>query len=40
MKKWWKSGYNYAKRLDEEKMSEFRPEMVDNQDIEEGLENN
>lgn len=40
MKKWWNSGYKYAKKLDGEKMSEFRPEMVENQEIEEGLENN
>ncbi|QXP73918.1 patatin-like phospholipase family protein [Tenacibaculum sp. HL-MS23] len=39
MKKWWTSGYLYAKRLDDEKMSQFRPEMVENQEIEEGLEN-
>ncbi|MDO6676650.1 patatin-like phospholipase family protein [Tenacibaculum sp. 1B UA] len=40
MKKWWKSGYKYAKKLDDDRMTEFRPEMVDNQDIEEGIENN
>lgn len=40
MKQWWKSGYKYAKKLNEDRMTEFRPEMVDNQDIEEGLENN
>ncbi len=39
MKKWWKSGYKYAKKLDDEKMSEFRPEMLENKEIEEGLEN-
>ena len=39
MKKWWASGYLHAKRLDDEKMSQFRPEMVNNQEIEEGLEN-
>ncbi|CAM1353963.1 patatin-like phospholipase family protein [Tenacibaculum insulae] len=39
MKKWWKSGYNYAKKLDDDKMSEFRPEMLDNHEVEEGLEN-
>ena len=39
MKKWWKSGYKYAKKLDDEKMSEFRPDMIDNKDVEEGLEN-
>lgn len=39
MKKWWKSGYKYAKKLNDDRMTEFRPEMVDNQDIEEGIEN-
>ncbi|MBE7630192.1 patatin-like phospholipase family protein [Tenacibaculum piscium] len=39
MTKWWKSGYLYAKKLDEEKMIPFRPEMIENQEIEEGLEN-
>jgi predicted patatin/cPLA2 family phospholipase len=40
MKKWWKSGYKYAKKLNDDRMTEFRPEMVDNQEIEEGIENN
>ena len=40
MKKWWKSGYSYAKTLHDDRMTEFRPEMVDNQEIEEGIENN
>ncbi len=40
MKKWWKSGYKYAKKLDDEKMSEFRPDMIDNKDSEKRLENN
>lgn len=39
MKKWWKSGFKYAKKQEDERMSEFRPEMIDNQDIEEGIEN-
>ncbi|MGB1042368.1 MAG: patatin-like phospholipase family protein [Tenacibaculum sp.] len=39
MKKWWKSGYKYAKKRNDESMSEFRPEMIDNKDIEEGIEN-
>ena len=38
MKKWWKSGFKYAKKLNEEKMIEFRPEMVDSKDVEKGLE--
>ncbi|PKH52099.1 patatin [Tenacibaculum sp. Bg11-29] len=39
MKKWWKSGYKYAKKLDDEKMSQFRPEMIENEEIEDGLDN-
>jgi predicted patatin/cPLA2 family phospholipase len=39
MKKWWKSGYEHAKQKDATKMSEFRPEMIETQEIEEGLEN-
>ncbi|AZJ31574.1 Predicted phospholipase, patatin/cPLA2 family [Tenacibaculum mesophilum] len=39
MKQWWKSGYKYAKKLNDDRMTEFRPEMVDNQEIEEGIEN-
>ena len=38
MKKWWKSGFKYAKKLNEEKMIEFRPEMIDSKDVEKGLE--
>jgi predicted patatin/cPLA2 family phospholipase len=30
MTKWWKSGYKYAKKRNEESSSEFRPEMIDN----------
>ena len=40
MKKWWKSGFKYAKKIDDDKVSEFRPEMIENKEIEEGLENN
>ncbi|CAM1356100.1 MULTISPECIES: patatin-like phospholipase family protein [Tenacibaculum] len=39
MKQWWKSGHKYAKKLNDDRMTEFRPEMVDNQEIEEGIEN-
>ncbi|WBX72766.1 patatin-like phospholipase family protein [Tenacibaculum pacificus] len=39
MTKWWKSGYDYAKTLDAEKMIQFRPDMLDDDEIEEGLEN-
>ena len=34
MKKWWKSGYDYAKTKDEEKMSEFRPDMLTDKEVE------
>ncbi len=37
MKKWWKSGYNYAKTKDEEKMSEFRPDLLPNKEGEDAL---
>jgi len=30
MKKWWGSGYTYAKKKNEEDLSEFRPDMLDN----------
>ncbi|WP_299672601.1 patatin-like phospholipase family protein [uncultured Polaribacter sp.] len=39
MRKWWESGFQYAKSKDEEKMSEFRPDVLTDQEIEEGLEN-
>ncbi|MCI2228484.1 patatin-like phospholipase family protein [Polaribacter sp. MSW13] len=39
MKKWWKSGFHHAKYKDNENMNDFRPEMIDNQMVEEGLEN-
>ncbi|TVZ54935.1 putative patatin/cPLA2 family phospholipase [Lutibacter sp. Hel_I_33_5] len=39
MKKWWKLGYKHAKKRDDESMSEFRPEMIENKEIEEGLKN-
>jgi predicted patatin/cPLA2 family phospholipase len=34
MKIWWKSGFKYAKSKDEEKMSEFRPDMLTDKEIE------
>jgi hypothetical protein len=37
MKKWWKSGYDYAKTKDEEKMSEFRPDLLPNKEGEDAL---
>ena len=39
MKKWWKSGFKHARSKDNETMNEFRPEMIENKKIEEGLEN-
>ncbi|MGJ8760721.1 MULTISPECIES: patatin family protein [unclassified Polaribacter] len=38
MRKWWKSGYKYAKSKREELMSEFRPDVLTDQEIEEGLD--
>lgn len=38
MRKWWKSGYKYAKSKREELMSEFRPDVLTDQEIEEGIE--
>lgn len=38
MRKWWKSGFKYAKSQREELMSEFRPDMLTDQEIEEVLE--
>ncbi|KGL63510.1 patatin family protein [Polaribacter sp. Hel1_85] len=38
MRKWWKSGYKYAKSKREELMSEFRPDVLTDQEIEEFIE--
>jgi predicted patatin/cPLA2 family phospholipase len=38
MKIWWKSGFKYAKSKDEEKMSEFRPDMLTDKEIENSAE--
>jgi len=35
MRKWWKSGYKYAKSQKEALMSEFRPDVLTDQEIEE-----
>jgi predicted patatin/cPLA2 family phospholipase len=40
MRKWWKSGYKYAKSKREELMSEFRPDVLTDQEIEEAIEQN
>ena len=34
MRKWWLSGFKYAKTVEEEKMSEFRPDILTDQEIE------
>ena len=39
MKKWWIAGYNHAKNKNDETMNDFRPEMIENNEIEKGLEN-
>jgi len=39
MTKWWEQGFRYAKEEDSGNMSGFRPELIENQEIEEGLEN-
>lgn len=38
MRKWWKSGFNYAKSKEEEKMSEFRPDILTDKEIEDGID--
>ncbi len=38
MRKWWKSGYEYAKSKKETLMSEFRPDILTDKEIEEGLD--
>ncbi|WP_439131057.1 patatin-like phospholipase family protein [Polaribacter sp.] len=39
MRAWWKSGFKYAKSKREELMSEFRPDVLTDQEIEEGVSN-
>ncbi len=38
MKIWWKSGFKYARSKDEAKMSEFRPDMLTDKEIEDSAE--
>jgi predicted patatin/cPLA2 family phospholipase len=38
MKIWWKSGFKYAKTKEEQKMSEFRPDMLTDKEIEDSAE--
>ena len=40
MRKWWNSGYEYAKSKKEELMSDFRPDFLTDKEIALGLENN
>jgi len=37
MRKWWKSGFKYAKSKQEEIMSEFRPDVLTDTEIKENL---
>ncbi|TYP99201.1 putative patatin/cPLA2 family phospholipase [Tenacibaculum adriaticum] len=39
MSSWWKQGYEHARSENDALMSEFRPELMNNQEVEEGLEN-
>jgi predicted patatin/cPLA2 family phospholipase len=39
MKKWWASGYDYAKSKELDVMSEFRPDILNDTEIEEGVRN-
>lgn len=38
MRKWWQSGLEYAKLKEEEKMSEFRPDILTDQEMDKGLD--
>jgi|TARA_B110000967_G_scaffold49309_1_gene50230 predicted patatin/cPLA2 family phospholipase len=38
MRKWWKSGFKYAKSKREKLMSEFRPDVLTDQEVEEGID--
>ena len=38
MRKWWKSGFKYAKSKREKLMSEFRPDILTDQEVEEGID--
>lgn len=39
MRKWWKDGYKHAKSENDVIMTDFRPELVENKEVEEGIEN-
>ncbi|CAA0141707.1 patatin-like phospholipase family protein [Tenacibaculum maritimum] len=38
MRSWWKAGYKHAKKKHDDTMSDFRPELIDNKEVEEGME--
>ena len=38
MRNWWKSGFKYAKSKREKLMSEFRPDVLTDQEVEEGID--
>ena len=38
MHKWWESGYIYAKSKREELMSEFRPDILTDKEVDEGID--
>ena len=38
MRKWWKSGYKYAKSKREELMSEFRPDILTDKEVQKGVD--
>jgi hypothetical protein len=38
MKRWWKSGYTYAKKKNEENMSEFRPDLLTDKEVEASID--
>jgi len=38
MRKWWQSGLDYARLKDKAKMSEFRPHILTDQEMDKGLD--
>ena len=39
MTKWWEQGFSHAEYQHSQKMNDFRPELINNEDIIEGMEN-
>ena len=37
MKIWWKAGFDHAKYKNDTTMSDFRPELIENKEVEKGL---